>query len=220
MRNVVVEDAHAAVRGLSDGDTVMVGGFGGAGLPRRIIKAVLDLNVRELTVISNNAGAGGEDLSLWFGARIVRKIVCSYPRSADVFAQQYRAGTVELELVPQGTLVERIRAGGAGLGGFLTPVGVGTVFEKGKQKIHLKGRDYLLEEPLHAQFSFLKGRQADPLGNVNYNKTARNHSAVMATAGATVAIEVDQLVHAGEMDPEGIVTPCIFVDRVFLSRSS
>ena len=124
MRNVVVEDAHAAVRGLSDGDTVMVGGFGGAGLPRRIIKAVLDLNVRELTVISNHAGAGGEDLSLWFGARIVRKIVCSYPRSADVFAQQYRAGTVELELVPQGTLVERIRAGGAGLGGFLTPVGV------------------------------------------------------------------------------------------------
>lgn len=219
MRNAVVKDAHAAVAGLRDGDTVMVGGFGGAGLARAMIKAVLDLGVRDLTVISNNAGSGGDDLSLWFGARIVRKIVCSYPRSADVFAEQYRAGAVELELVPQGTLVERIRAGGAGLGGFLTPTGVGTKFEQGKEKLTVDGRDYLLEKPLRAQFSLLKGRQADVLGNVNYNKTARNHSVVMATAGETVAVEVDEIVDAGRLDPEGIVTPCIFVDRVFLSRS-
>lgn len=134
MRNVVVKDAHAAVAGIRDGDTVMVGGFGGAGLPRNMIKAVLDLGVRDLTIISNNAGSGGDDLSLWFGARIVRKIVCSYPRAADVFAEQYRAGTVELELVPQGTLVERIRAGGAGLGGFLTPTGIGTLSRRARKR--------------------------------------------------------------------------------------
>ena len=217
MRNVVVENAHAAVAGLRDGDTVLVGGFGGAGLPRNMIRAVLDLGVRDLTVISNNAGSGGDDLSLWFGARMVRKIVCSYPRSADIFADQYRAGTVELELVPQGTLVERIRAGGAGLGGVLTPTGLGTIFETGKEKINVDGHDYLLEKPLRADFSLLKGRQADVLGNVNYNKSARNHSVVMATAGKTVAVEVDEICDAGELDPEGIVTPCIFVDRVFLA---
>jgi 3-oxoadipate CoA-transferase alpha subunit len=217
-RNVVVKDAYEAVRGLRDGDTVMVGGFGGAGLPRAIIKAVVELGVRELTLISNNAGSGGDDLSLWFGSRIVRKIICSYPRSADFFAEQYRAGTVELELVPQGTLVERIRAGGAGLGGFLTPVGVGTVFENGKEKLTVDGKEYLLEKPLHADFSFLKGRQGDVFGNVNYNKTARNHSVVMATAADVVAVEVAEVLEAGQMDPEGIVTPCIFVDRIFCSK--
>lgn len=220
MRNVVVRDAHAAIQGLKDGHTVMVGGFGGAGLPRALIEATLDLGVRDLTLISNNAGANGRDLSLWFEAQIVRKIVCSYPRSAIAFGEQYRKGTVELELVPQGTLVERIRAGGAGLGGFLSPVGVGTVFEEGKQKVVVDGREFLLEKPLHADFSFLKGRQADSLGNLNYNKSARNHSVVMATAGNVVAVEVDELVETGEMDPEGIVTPCIFVDRVFLSKQA
>lgn len=216
MRNVLVKDAFEAVRGIEDGNTVMVGGFGGAGLPRSIIPAVLDSGVRDLTVISNNAGSGGVDLSLWFGAKIIRKIICSYPRGAEVFGEQYRAGTVELELVPQGTLVERIRAGGAGLGGFLTPVGVGTVFEEGKQKLSVGGRDYLMELPLKADFSFVKGYHADQLGNVVYNKTARNHCQVMATAGTVVAIEVDKVVEVGTLDPESIVTPCIFVDRVFV----
>jgi len=218
MRNVVVQDAHAAVIGMRDADTVMVGGFGGAGLPRSMIRAVLDLGVRDLTVISNNAGAGGDDLSLWFQARIVRKIVCSYPRSADAFAAQYRAGSVELELVPQGTLVERIRAGGAGLGGVLTPTGIGTQFAHGKRILTVDEHQYLLEKPLRAQFSLLKGRQADVLGNVTYNKTARNHAVVMATAGATVAVEVNEILTAGALDPESIVTPCIFVQRVCLSR--
>lgn len=215
MRNVVVGTEAAAVAGLCDGHVVMVGGFGGAGLPRGIIKAVAELGVRDLTVISNNAGAGGDDLSLWFRQRMVRKIICSYPRSAKDFAQQYRAGAVELELLPQGTLVERIRAGGAGLGGFLSPVGVGTVFERGKEKITVGSRDFLLELPLRADFAFVKGRTADTLGNVTYNKAARNHCAVMATAADIVAVEVDRIVEAGGLDPESIVTPCIFVDRVF-----
>lgn len=215
MRNVVVGTEAAAVAGLRDGHVVMVGGFGGAGLPRGIIKAVAELGVRDLTVISNNAGAGGDDLSLWFRQRMVRKIICSYPRSAKDFAQQYRVGAVELELLPQGTLVERIRAGGAGLGGFLSPVGVGTVFERGKEKITVGSRDFLLELPLRADFAFVKGRTADTLGNVTYNKAARNHCAVMATAADIVAVEVDRIVEAGGLDPESIVTPCIFVDRVF-----
>lgn len=219
MRNVVVADAREAVAGIKDGDTVMVGGFGGAGLPFGIIQAVLDAGVRELTVISNNAGSSGPDLSLWFAAGIVRKIICSYPRNAEVFAERYRAGEVELELVPQGTLVERIRAGGAGLGGFLSPVGVGTVFANGKRTVEVGGRTYLVELPLRADFSFVKGRQADSLGNVTYNKTARNHCAVMATAATTVAVEVDEIVEVGSMDPEIIVTPCIFVDRIYARRA-
>jgi 3-oxoadipate CoA-transferase alpha subunit len=215
MRNVVVKDAEAAVEGIKDGQTVMVGGFGGAGLPMGAIKAVLDKGVRDLVVISNNAGSSGDDLSLWFGAKIVRKIICSYPRNAQQFAEQYRTGAVELELVPQGTLVERIRAGGAGLGGFLSPVGVGTVFADNKEKITVQGREFILELPLRADFTLVKGRLADSLGNVTYNKTARNHCAVMATAGETVAIEVDRIVEVGDLDPEAIVTPCIFVDRVY-----
>lgn len=215
MRNVVVRDAETAVKGIRDGHTVMVGGFGGAGLPKAVITAVLDSGVRDLVVISNNAGSADDDLSLWFGAKIVRKIICSYPRNAQQFAEQYRAGTVELELVPQGTLVERIRAGGAGLGGFLSPVGVGTVFADGKEKITAQGREFILELPLRADFTFIKGHLADSLGNVTYNKSARNHCAVMATAGDTVAVEVDRIVDVGDLDPESIVTPCIFVDRVF-----
>ncbi len=217
MRNVVVPDAAAAVAGLRDGQTVMVGGFGGAGLPRAIIVAVAALGIRDLTVISNNAGIAGDDLSLWFRERIVRKLVCSYPRGAADFTAQYRDGSVELELVPQGTLVERIRAGGAGLGGILSPVGVDTVFAQGKQRVAVDGRDYLLELPLRADFAFVRGRVADTLGNVTYNKAARNHCAVMATAADIVAVEVDRTVAPGALDPEAIVTPCIFVDRVFAS---
>lgn len=218
MRNIVVDGAGAALSGLQDGHTVMVGGFGGAGLPRRLIEAVLAAGVRDLTVISNNAGSGAGDLSAWFEAKIVRKIICSYPRSAAAFADQYRAGTVELELVPQGTLVERIRAAGAGLGGFLSPVGVGTLFEHGKQQLEVGGKTYLLELPLKADFALLRGRAADTMGNVVYNKTGRNHQAVMATAADTVVVEVAEILAPGNLDPEAIMTPCIFVDRVFLAE--
>jgi len=219
MRNVVVENAAKAVSGLVDGATVMVGGFGGAGLPRALIRAVLETGVRDLTVISNNAGADADDLSLWFAAKIVKKIICSYPRSAAVFSEQYRAGTVELELVPQGTLIERIRCGGAGIGGFYTPVGAGTVFADGKPSMEIGGKEYILELPLKADFAMLKGRVADTLGNVVYNKTARNYSPVMATAANTVIVEVDEIVETGYLDPESIVTPCIFVDRIFKSEA-
>ena len=215
MRNVVVKDARAAVEGLRDGHTVMVGGFGNAGLPKSILGAVIDTGVRNLTLISNNAGSTDDDLTLWFRAKIVRKIICSYPRGAKAFTEQYRAGAVELELVPQGTMIERIRAGGAGIGGFLSPVGIGTQFEQGKDKITVGGRDYLLELPLRADFTFVKGKLADPLGNVTYNMTARNHCPAMATAAETVVVEVDRIVDVGELDPEAVVTPCIFVDRVF-----
>jgi 3-oxoadipate CoA-transferase alpha subunit len=224
MRNVVVEDARAAVQGLKDGHTVMVGGFGNAGLPNAILKAVVETGVRDLTLISNNAGTVEDDLTLWFRARIVRKIVCSYPRGAKAFTELYRKGEVELELVPQGTLVERIRrgpggvprgGGGGAIGGFLSPVGVGTEFAKGKEVLHVGGRDYVLELPLKADFTFVKGRLADTVGNVTYNMTARNHCPAMATAAETTVVEVDRIVAAGELDPEAIVTPCIFVDRVF-----
>lgn len=215
MRNVVVENARAAVQGLKDGHTVMVGGFGNAGLPHDILKAVVETGVRDLTLISNNAGTVEDDLTLWFRAKIVRKIICSYPRGAKAFTELYRKGEVELELVPQGTLVERIRAGGAGMGGFLSPVGVGTEFAKGKDVLHVGGRDYILELPLKADFTFVKGKLADTVGNVTYNMTARNHCPAMATAAETTVVEVDRIVAAGDLDPEAIVTPCIFVDRVF-----
>jgi 3-oxoadipate CoA-transferase alpha subunit len=218
VRNVVVKDPDAAVAGLRDGHTVMMGGFGGAGLPRELIQAVLRNGAKDLTVISNNAGADADDLSLWFAAGIVRKMVCSYPRSAVAFTERYRRGEVALELVPQGTLIERIRCGGAGLGGFLSPVGVDTVFEEGKRKLEIDGRPYLLELPLRADFALLKGLKADTLGNVVYNKTARNYSPVMATAATTTVFEVEEIVEAGELDPEAIVTPCIFVKRIFSRR--
>ena len=220
MRNVVVRDAEAAVEGIKDGHTVMMGGFGGAGLRKGVVNAVIDKGVRDLVLISNNAGSTEDDLSLWFASNIVRKVICSYPRGAKQFAEQYRAGTVELELVPQGTLVERIRAGGAGLGGILSPVGVGTVFADGKEKMSVGGREFILELPLRADFAFVRGHLADTFGNVVYNKTARNHCAVMATAAQTVAVEVDRIVEVGELDPESIVTPCIFVDRVFAKSRS
>lgn len=215
MRNVVVKDAAAAVAGLKDGQTVMIGGFGNAGLPTQVLRAMVETGARDLTLISNNAGTVEDDLTLLFRARMVRKIICSYPRGAKVFTEQYRRGEVELELVPQGTFIERIRAGGAGLGGFLSPVGLGTDFEKGKEKITAGGREYILELPLKADFTFVKGKFADTLGNVTYNQTARNHCPAMATAAETTVVEVDRIVEAGALDPEAIVTPCIFVDRVF-----
>lgn len=218
MRNVLVKNADEAIAGLGDGHTVLMGGFGGAGLPRALIRSVLKSGARNLTVISNNAGADADDLSLWFAAGIVRKMICSYPRSAVAFTERYRKGEVELELVPQGTLIERIRCGGAGLGGFLSPVGVDTVFENGKQKFEIEGRSYLLELPLRADFALLKGRKADTVGNIVYNKTARNYSPVMATAAAMTVFEVDEIVEPGQLDPEAIVTPCIFVNRVFARR--
>ena len=214
MRNVIVPSLAAAVEGLRNGSSLMMGGFGGAGLPRGLIRAVLDLGVRNLTVISNNAGADPDDLSLWFRAGIVSKMICSYPRAAKEFATRYEEGSVELELVPQGTLIERIRCAGSGLGGFFTPVGVGTQLGEGKEVRVLDGREFLLEKPLAADFALLRGHRADALGNITYSKTARNYSPIMAMAAETVVFEVDEVVDVGRIDPECVITPCIFVDRV------
>jgi 3-oxoadipate CoA-transferase alpha subunit len=220
MRDVTVTSHAEAILGLSDGASIFLGGFGGAGLPRGLIGAVLDAGIRDLTVIANNAGADGDDLTLWLEAGLVRKVICSYPRAAKAFDTLYRQGKVELELVPQGTLIERIRCAGAGLGGFYSPVGVGTLLGEGKEIKIIDGREFLLELPLPADFALLRGHKADPLGNVTYYKTGRNYSPMMATAASTVVIEVDELVELGGIDPEHVITPCIFVDRVVLRRGT
>jgi len=220
MRDVRVNSQAEAIAGLDDGASLFLGGFGGAGLPRGLIRAVLEAGISQLTVIANNAGADGDDLTLWLEAGLVRKVICSYPRAAKAFAELYRQGKVELELVPQGTLIERIRCAGSGLGGFYSPVGVGTLLGAGKEIKVIDGREFLLELPLGADFALLRGHQADPLGNVTYYKTGRNYSPLMATAARTVVVEVDEIVDIGAIDPEQVVTPCIFVDRVVQRRGT
>lgn len=209
-----------AIAGIGDGATIMLGGFGGAGTPFGLIAAIHAAGLRDLTVIANNGGSAAPDLSLWLTAGQVRKMICSYPKSklntTASFTELYLAGKLELELVPQGTLVERIRCGGAGLGGFYTPVGAGTELARGKETKILDGREHVLELPLRADVALLRGRQADRLGNLTYNKTARNFAPAMATAAKLVVVEVDEFVELGDLDPEAVVTPGIFVDRVVL----
>ncbi len=206
----------AAVAGITDGATILLGGFGGAGVPLGLVAAVLDAGIRDLTLISNNAGSGDPDARVLLQAGRVRKVICSFPKSptSTVFEEMYRAGKVELELIPQGTLVERMRCAGAGLGGFYSPVSVGTDLARGKEVRSLGGRDYVLELPLSGDVALLRARRADRIGNLVYNKTARNFAPVMATAAKLVVVEADELVEAGAIDPETIVTPGIFVDRV------
>jgi 3-oxoadipate CoA-transferase alpha subunit len=212
----VIEDARAAVADLRDGATVMISGFGRAGQPVELIEAVLDQGATGLIVISNNAGSGDTGLAALLGARRVAKVVCSFPRQSDswVFDGLYRAGEVELELVPQGTLAERIRAGGAGIGAFFTPTGVGTELAAGKEHRHFGDREYVLELPLTADVALISGLHADRLGNLVYRKTGRNFGPIMATAAAVTIAQVDSVVPAGSLDPEAIATPGIFVDRV------
>lgn len=205
-----------AVADVFDGASIMVGGFGQAGSPIELIHALVDQGAAHLTVISNNAGSGHVGLAALIEAGRVDKMICSFPRTAgsEVFAERYRGGRIELELVPQGTLAERIRAGGAGIPAFYTPTGVGTEVAEGKEHRHFDGRDHLLETALRADFSLIRARCADLLGNLVYNKTARNFSPVMATAAHVTIAQADQVVAAGEIDPEVVVTPGIFVDRI------
>lgn len=208
-----------AVDGLKSGSTVLVSGFGGAGMPRGLVAAILDLAPRDLTVVSNNCGFGPGDISDWLAAGLVRKMICSYPRTSTTFVKLYREGRVELELNPQGTLVERMRAAGVGLGGILSPVSVGTLLAAGKPVQTIDGRDYVLERPLHGDFAILRAARADRRGNLTYNKTARNFGPVMAMAARFVVAEVDEVVEAGGIDPEAVVTPGVLVDRVVGQRS-
>ncbi len=211
-----------AVAGLRDGCRVLLGGFGGSGVPLGLVAAVMDAGLRELTVIANNAGTPGPDLTVLLQAGRVRKLICSFPKSTSntVFADLHRAGRVELEVMPQGTLVERMRCAGAGLGGFYTPVGAGTALAEGKESRVLGGREHVLELPLRGDVALLKARRADRFGNLLYSKAARNFSPVMATAADLVVVEVDELVELGALDPECVVTPGIFVDRVVRKGSS
>lgn len=213
-----VPGAAEAVADVFDGATVMVGGFGEAGSPIELIHALIDQGATDLTVVNNNTGSGEVGLAALIKAGRVSKIICSYPRTANstVFPELYRSGDTALELVPQGTLAERIRAGGAGIPAFYTPTSVGTPLEEGKERRTFNGRDYVLEYGLSADFALIKGRVADRYGNVIYNKTARNFSPVMAMAAATTIVQAESLVPAGELDPETIVTPGIFVNRVVM----
>ncbi|KAE8765878.1 3-oxoacid CoA-transferase subunit A [Georgenia thermotolerans] len=214
-----VTDAAAAVADVPDGATLMIGGFGPPGQPVHLIEALLELGTTDLTVINNNAGAGGEAISQLFAARRVRKVICSFPKAigSTVFDELYLAGEIELELIPQGTLAERIRAAGAGIGGFYTRTGYGTELAEGKEVRELDGKHYVFERPLAADFALIKAHSADPMGNLVYRKTARNFGPVMATAARTTIAEVDHVVPVGALDPEAIVTPGIYVDRFIRS---
>ena len=212
----VCPDPDAAVRGIADGATVLIGGFGRAGMPYALIDALLRHGASGLTVVNNNAGNGDTGLAALLAAGQVRKVICSFPRQSDsfVFDRLYRAGEIELELVPQGTLAERIRAGGAGIGGFYTPTGVGTALAEGKEVRTIDGRDYLLEFPIRADVALIRAHVADGMGNLVYRKTGRNFGPIMATAAELTIAEVTEVVATGALDPEAVVTPGIFVDRV------
>jgi 3-oxoadipate CoA-transferase alpha subunit len=210
------ESLERAVADIPDGATVMIGGFGNAGMPSALIDALLAQGARELTIVNNNAGNGETGLAALIKAKRVRKIVCSFPRQADShhFDALYRAGEIELELTPQGNLAERIRAAGAGIGGFFTPTGYGTLLAEGKETRLIDGRHYVLESPLSADFALIKALRGDRWGNLVYRKTARNFGPIMAMAARTTIAQVVDIVPLGELDPEAIVTPGIFVQRV------
>ena len=216
MISKIVPNLEAAMAGIQDGAVVLIGGFGGAGQPNALIQGLIAQGARELTIVCNNAGAGDTGIAALLAAGQVRKVVCTFPRQADsyVFDGLYRAGKLELELVPQGTLAERIRAGGAGIGGFFTRTAVGTQLAEGKEVRHIEGDDYILEAPIKADVAIIKAHRADRWGNLVYNKTARNFGPVMATAAKLTIAQVMEIVELGELDPEAIVTPGVYVKRV------
>ena len=205
-----------AVAGIRDGATVMIGGFGGAGQPAELIDALIEQGARDLVIVNNNAGNGDVGLAALLATGRVRKIICSFPRQADshVFDGLYRAGRIELELVPQGNLAERIRAAGAGIGAFFTPTGYGTELAAGKETRRIGDRDHVLEHPIHADVALVKAERGDRWGNLVYRKAARNFNPIMATAATLTVAQVTEIVELGGLDPEVIVTPGIFVQRV------
>jgi 3-oxoadipate CoA-transferase alpha subunit len=216
MISKIVANTAEAVRDIPDGATVMIGGFGTAGQPVELIDALLEQGARDLTIVNNNAGNGTTGLAALLAAGQVRKIICSFPRQVDsqVFDGLYREGRLELELVPQGTLAERIRAGGAGIAAFFTPTAFGTMLAEGKETRRINSRDYVLENALTADFALIKAHEGDRLGNLVYRRTARNFGPLMASAAATSIAQVSRIVEVGMLDPEAIVTPGIFVSRL------
>lgn len=216
MVNKIIDSVAAALADVADGATVLVGGFGNAGMPHQLIDGLIEQGARDLVVVSNNAGNGDTGLAALLKAGRVRKVICSFPRQADswVFDDLYRAGKIELELVPQGNLAERIRAAGAGVGGFFTPTGYGTLLAEGKETREINGRHYVLEYPIHGDVALISALKADRWGNLTYRKTARNFGPIMASAAKVAIAQVKEIVELGELDPEAVVTPGIFVQRV------
>lgn len=216
MINKVVSSVREAVANIFDGATIHIGGFGEAGSPVELIHALIDLGSRNLTIVSNNAGSGNVGLAALIENRQVKKIVCSFPRTAIsvVFPEMYRRGEIELELVPQGTLAERIRAAGAGIPAFYTPASVGTPLAVNKETRVFNGKTYVLEHALKADFALVKCHAADKYGNLVYNKTARNFGPVMCMAAETTIVQARKILEVGQIDPECVITPGIFVKRV------
>jgi 3-oxoadipate CoA-transferase alpha subunit len=223
MIDKIVASCEAALADVPDGATVMIGGFGTAGLPNELTAALLAQGARDLVIVNNNAGNGEAGLAALLAANRVRKVICSYPRQADShhFDALYRAGRIELELVPQGNLAERIRAAGTGIGGFFTPTGYGTELARGKETRVIDGRGHVLETPIHADFALIKAERGDRWGNLVYRMTARNFGPVMAMAAKVTVASVHEVVELGGLDPEAVVTPGLFVQRVVkIARAS
>ena len=216
MIDKTVPSAAAAVADIRDGATVMIGGFGTAGIPSELIDALIAHGARDLTIVNNNAGNGDAGLAMLLKAKRVRKIICSFPRQTDSwhFDALYKAGEIELELVPQGNLAERIRAAGAGIGAFFTPTGYGTLLAVGKETRVIDGRHHVLEHPIHADWALIRADCGDRWGNLVYRKTARNFGPIMASAARCTVAQVRAIVPLGALDPEAVVTPGIFVQRV------
>lgn len=213
---LIATSTAEAVNGIHDGATILIGGFGMAGMPVALIDALIALGARDLTVVSNNAGNGDTGLAALLAAGQVRKVICSFPRQSDswVFDGLYRAGKIELEVVPQGNLAERMRAAGAGIGAFFCPTGVGTPLAEGKETRTIDGRDYVLEMPIRGDVALIGAHLGDRAGNLVYRKTARNFGPVMAAAATTTIVQVNRVVEVGDLDPEAVVTPGIYVDRI------
>ncbi|MGO1561094.1 3-oxoadipate CoA-transferase subunit A [Actinomycetales bacterium JB111] len=210
------DDPLSAVADIGDGATILIGGFGTAGQPVELIDALIDSGATDLTIVNNNAGNGDVGLARLIQLGRVKKIICSFPRQVDShhFDARYRAGEIELEVVPQGNLAERIRAAGAGIGAFFTPTGFGTLLAEGKETRRIDGRDYVLEYPIRADVALVKALRSDGVGNLVYRKTARNFGPIMATAAATTIVQVAEVVATGAIDPETVVTPGLYVDTV------
>ena len=222
MIDKTVASPEVALADVPDGATVMIGGFGNAGMPAALIDALIAQGARNLTIVNNNAGNADTGLAALIKAKRVRRILCSFPRQADSwhFDALYRAGEIELELVPQGTLAERIRAAGAGIGAFYTPTAHGTRLADGKETRRINGRDHVLEYPIHADYALIKADRADRWGNLTYRKSARNFGPVMASAAKCTVAQVREIVELGALDPETVVTPGIFVKRIVRVASS
>ena len=216
MINKIADSVAQALDGIQDGATVLIGGFGTAGIPGELIDGLIAHGARDLTVVNNNAGNGDAGLAALLKAGRVRKILCSFPRQADsyVFDELYRAGKLELELVPQGNLAERLRAAGAGVGAFFCPTSFGTELANGKETREINGRQYVLEYPIHGDVALIKAEKGDRWGNLTYRKAARNFGPVMATAAKRTIASVHEIAELGELDPESIVTPGIFVSKI------